>query len=316
MFVVSSPCQVTRQAPNLGTSAGAIPRATFRLRSGDYLDFTGYRQGTIARTSPSYTAYHRYFFDSGAQIYFGYDLTIQPDAQPGSYRLTFYDLSATPIDFVIDPFGAPDPSRWKRLPMPLVPRGEVLRAGESLDVTVSVDAKTGEAAVDSVTLLDTTGTIPQGVHLQPFVSVGPPPLVPTAFGDAREFSVGDAELSVQHAVFFLNGRVQSFLGAMRPISGPLLWLYVPSHGRYVLSLIPRAELGFVKGGEVRGGRVTFQTGNEQVRLECPTPVAQGDGTYVLYLFHDAEWKPTARDQGDRPLLGTVSARELAALARK
>ena len=51
-------------------------------------------------------------------------------------------------------------------------------------------------------------------------------------------------------------------------------------------------------------------------MECAAPMAPGNGPYHLYVLHDADWEPTSDAQKVRPILGSVSPDELAALQRK
>lgn len=69
---------------------------------------------------------------------------------------------------------------------------------------------------------------------------------------------------------------------------------MPGHGRYILALTPRPNLGFVQAGEVRGGIVTFTAGGDEVLLQSPAMIAPGDAPYILYVLHDVAWVPTAR----------------------
>jgi hypothetical protein len=94
------------------------------------------------------------------------------------------------------------------------------------------------------------------------------------------------------------------------------WLYVAGHGRYILSLTPRAELGFVKAGEVRGGLITFTLANDQFKVECPNAIAPGYAPYMLYVLRDPEWTPTATAQSGRALVGSVAPAEIVSLKRK
>lgn len=99
-------------------------------------------------------------------------------------------------------------------------------------------------------------------------------------------------------------------------TGTLVWFYLPKRGRYILSLVPRPELGFAKVGEVRGGTIRFQMAGDEFALESYTPVAPGSAPYTLYVLHDGDWEPTARNQVDQSLTGSVSPGELAALLKK
>jgi hypothetical protein len=112
----------------------------------------------------------------------------------------------------------------------------------------------------------------------------------------------------------LNGVRQGSI-ALRSVHGSLVWLYLPDHGRYVFSLVPRPGLNFKKAGEVRGGLIAFALGGDSITLECSSPIAAGDAPYHLYVLHDEEWEPVAQAQKARPGVGSVGAGELAALKK-
>jgi hypothetical protein len=283
---------------------------------------------------------HRYFYDEAAHTYYGYDIVIQPEPQAGTYRVAFYDLSIGPLDFNAGPADALDPSIWKKQPLSAMPAPRTMRLGDTLETVVFVEQSTGQKLIDSMDIIPVPQLITmstaigntQQVQIQfrnfpgagsaarvfRFGGASPPAAAatPTVSGTAREFSVDDAEMHIQQARIAINGMPQDFGSPSRLASGSLVWLYVPHHGRYILSLSPRADLGFVKAGEVRGGAVSFTIGDDQVKLESPAAIAPGDAPYVLYVLHDAQWAPTAQGQIGSVLLGSVSPGELAALTRK
>lgn len=299
-----------------------LPTPRFDLRADPSSPLAGISSGTAARSvNQNFEIVHRYFYDDNAHTYFGYDVVIQPGPQAGDYRVTFYDLSIGPLDFATGLTDAPDPAQWRKLPLPSMPAPQVMQDGDVARITVSTDAASGQSTADLMRLQRPIGmTAAAMIVRQTMTSRGgggpmASPDPPTVSGEAREFSVDDAEMHMQRARVIVNGQNEDFGVAPRPVSGSLIWLFVPNHGRYVLSLSPRADLGFVKAGEVRGGIVTFTVGKDQVRLESPIAIAPGDAPYILYVLHDPEWTPTSDRQGAQPLMGSVSARELAALKR-
>jgi hypothetical protein len=276
---------------------------------------------------------HRYFYDEQAHTYFGYDIVIKPEPQPDTYRLTFYDLSIGPLDFNNADEDSLDPTLWKKVPVPALPAPQTVQAGNAFELDVAVDPKTGQKLIDSVTIVPMPQPLRQVIQggrggpavgfntamRQTFYFRGSPgaagngPETPTVSGIAREFSADDAEMHIQQARITFNGAPQTVSGPPRLVTGSLVWFYVPNHGRYILSLSARPDLGFVKAGEVRGGNITFTLDHDEVHLESPTAIAPGDAPYVLYVLHDKDWAPTASGQSGILLLGSVSARELAAL---
>jgi hypothetical protein len=251
--------------------------------------------------------------------------------------VTFFDLSIGPLDFNGISADGLDVSQWKKLTISALPAPRTMTAGDSFDVEVFTDPQTGQKLIDTMSViapiqmvngfpqqmlnsLQTGNTvIRRGTTTFYFSNRGGPnvaPSAPTVSGPAREFSVNDAELRLQQARVTLNGEPQQLSSPSRLAAGSLVWFYLPQHGRYILSLSPRSELGFAKAGEVRGGVVTFKAGKDEIKLESPMTIAPGDAPYILYVLHDPDWEPTAQGQSGSLLLGSVSPGELAALTRK
>jgi hypothetical protein len=267
---------------------------------------------------------HRYFFDELTHIYFGYDAVIEP-LPDGTMRVSFYDLSIGPLDFPATSPASLDPTVWKKLAPPQLPEPKAIQPGDAISLRVYVDPVSARALVDSIRVPSSQIFLRQGIAngqmtsmIQTMVFSNASFASRTAVnitGPARSFAVEDAELRIQPVQVTVNDS-QPRMGRSRAASGPLVWFYVPEHGRYVLSLAPHPELGFVRAGEVRGNAITFTVDEDKVRMECPGVAVQGESAYFLYVLHDATWAPTARGQDATVLAGSVSVRELAALARK
>jgi hypothetical protein len=98
----------------------------------------------------------------------------------------------------------------------------------------------------------------------------------------------------------------------------LVWVYLPDHGRYILSLTPRPALGFKRAGEMEYPAYRFAVGDVRIDLDSfdlsarqgGPAVAPPKGVFNLYVLHDPTYEPTSsRDQG-KAVIGTVSAREI------
>jgi hypothetical protein len=253
--------------------------------------------------------FSRVFVDEARHIYVGYELLIERKDK-GTYLATVGKLGETPMELTESLSGrlAIDLS-WTLLPLPAMPEPHLFHEGETLSIELFVDPSTGDKLIDDIRI--NPPAPPR------FLPVPPAPRpVPTISGDPRDFAASDADLQIAlPRAVILNGARQGSI-ALRNVRGPLVWLYLPDHGRYVFSLTPRAGLNFMKEGEVRGGVLLFTAGKDSIVLECATPIAPGDGPYHLYVLHDTDWEPTSEAQKVRPLLGSVSADELAALQRK
>jgi polysaccharide export outer membrane protein len=110
-------------------------------------------------------------------------------------------------------------------------------------------------------------------------------------GVARDLSVNDVELRVIAPQVFLNGKHVYLATYEDGVVGPIVWFYLPDHGRYILSLVQRPSLAFVKAGEVRGSTLTFTIDGETLSLTSGVDIAPGYAPYNLYVSHEATWRP-------------------------
>jgi hypothetical protein len=242
------------------------------------------------------TFFSRILIDKTNRVYFGYEFLLEAQPQQGAYLATFGKLGATALDLAAG--SIPDAS-WAILALPSIPEPRIVHDGETISIELYL-SPSGEKLIDDI-------------RINPPATPRTPPSVPTVSGSARDFSITDAEIVLTDPRVTVNGRRQ-ITPPIDRIRGPLVWLYLPEHGRYVLSLVARPD--FKQAGEIRGGVIAFTLGGDSVKLECPTPIATGDAAYHLYVMRDAQWAPAMDRQKDRPMLGTVSPAELAALKQQ
>jgi hypothetical protein len=259
------------------------------------------------RSSPNGPGfYSRILVDHARHAYLGYELLIERK-QPGIYLATVGRLGVTPMDLAVSEAARfPIDFQWAPIPLPSIPEPREIHEGEVFSIELYRDPG-GEKLFDDIRIN------PRLVRRFSPVPVIRP--VPTVSGTPRDFSAADAELQlVQPRDVILNG---TSLGApmLRNVRGPLVWLYLPGMGRYIMSLAPHPGLDFVKAGEVRGGAMSFTQGADIIKLECIVPMAAGDAPYNLWVLHDKDWEPISEAQKDHPGIGSVGAAELAALKR-
>jgi hypothetical protein len=295
----TSPWFVKNEVGRIGVSP------LLRYEPAPWPGLSAYSRGRSITNGPTF--YSRIVLDNANRTYFGYELLIEQQ-QPGVYLATFGNLGVTALDLAAGtlPKGA-SAQGWTPLPLPQVPAPRTIHDAETLSIEIFSDTSTGKKLFDDI------GISPPGTHIP---GVGPRP-VPTAEGPARDFSAVDAEFLFLEPRVTLNRKAQvSTVAAIKSVRGPLVWLYLPGHGRYVLSLMPRPGLDFKKAGEVRGGVVTFTVNEDLIKLECTNRIAPGEAPYHLYVLHDNAWEPASERQKDQPGTGTVSAAELSALNQK
>jgi len=285
------------------------------------LPFLGSSSGrTVYRGQSGYSATHRYFRNDIDFTYVGYDVLVEQDAQPDTFRVTLMDLGIGPLDFAISPNGSARPTDWKKLQPPPLPGPRMVQLGDKVEVPVWIDPNTGQKLVDVFQVLKSAPALQNFSNMLRTSTMAPPraaPVVPTVSGTAREFHVEDAEMHLVQPRVTLNGTPQgSPMRGGQGATGTLIWFYLPNRGRYILSLAPRPALGFVKSGEVRGGAIQFKIEGDEFLMESYTPIAPGSAPYILYVLHDGDWEPTARNQAGQFLSGSVSPAELEMLLKK
>ena len=267
---------------------------------------------------------HRYFYDA-THIYFGYDIVVQPD-HDDFFQETFYDLSITPLDFEAALADSLDLPTWKKFPISALPPARLVHAGDITEIGVYVDLATGKSYTDSVTVVSSAdilrqmktqlqrATAQRAGQLSALADTVPQRAIPTISGPSRDFSAADAELRLQAPQITIND--ESVNPPLRNAAvGTLVWAYIPGHGRFILSLVPRSDLGFVRAGELRGGVATFTVGKDKVRIEAPITIALGDSAYTLYVLPQPDWAPASPSQVSSVHIGSIFPRELALLKK-
>jgi hypothetical protein len=244
----------------------------------------GLGEGFQPQTAERGDAIRRMMFDPRSRTYFGYDVVVEVGDAPGSYRVTFQPFRAP---FEATAWSLPGPSaEWTALPSPRFPPTETVRAGEVLALELLANTDTGQRIVDYVTIQEPSRSF-QGFDAMPDRQFA------FATGPARDFRAEDVELRIQAARVRVNGLPEASADPLLPeISGPLVWFYFPGRGRFVLSLVPRPELGFERRGEVRGTLLEFTVGGDLYALSSGVRIAPGQAVFNLYVRHDPGWLPS------------------------
>ena len=222
---------------------------------------------------------HRIISDPRQKRYFGYDFRV--DAHDGTYQVRIQPLNLTPEEMRAIRLE----DTWTKLSLPQYPAIPAARVGDTVALDVLADTVTGRKVVDSLSFIRST-------------TEGPGP---------RDFALSDAELEVVSPRIRINGSlVGGSTGSRGGLSGPNLWFYVPGHGRYVMSLVPKQQYGFgnpERAGQVTGSVITFQGGGVEYQVESDRRIAPGTGLYNVYVSHNAVWRPGARDAKEPYLWG-------------
>jgi len=203
------------------------------------------------------------------KLYFGYEIAVEalPDRR---YEVRFAPL---PRDILDWEWGRLDES-WSTAPLPAYPEPQTVDDADVIAIDLMENPDTGQRIVD-------------------YLTIGSNALrTETVEGPARDFTREDAWIRIMKPLVKIDGEVipptRNFRGG---VSGPVAWIYTPSHGRYLLSLAPRSEHGFQLGGEVRGTTIRIEIGGSEIELNCSERITDGGGAYHLYVLHQPAFRP-------------------------
>ncbi len=216
------------------------------------------------------TVLRRFVRDGLRQVYVRYAATVEtlPD---GTYRVSF-GPSSDPT-----PAGVYPGADWEVRGPATYPVPQIVRDGDSVRIELYANR--------SRTLAD-------------YVHVGRADRMVLRQEAPRDYYAEDAEFSISQPRFRVNGVTRDAVAALpETIRGPVLWVYVPGRGRYVLSLHAHPALGFKNAGEAAGNSLTFSADGNVFRIDTAERIAAGSGTYTLRVLPDLGWEPA--DPQDR-----------------
>jgi hypothetical protein len=157
--------------------------------------------------------------------------------------------------------------------------------------------------------VDTSGVIHEDVALEVddgpvyVFPYNPPPVKASVRPPSRDFFDADAELVITTPRVSLNGSGIELPQALAPIKGKIVWIYLPRHGRYLLSLSPRP--GFGLAGQVGGLSLEFALRSDEIQIDAKERIAEGSAMYNLYVQHQSDWLPPEETNRSKALMGST-----------
>lgn len=253
---------------------------------GDYVESVSTELSAVEREAGK-TTLQRFVGDDKRHVYVTYKTVVETLAETGTYRVTFGDSAPA-----IPPWLRP-PADSKLISPVNYPVPQIARDGDTIAVELYAGAGTGQRLVD-------------------YIHIGRRVPILLRTEAARDAYADDAGFSMAHPRLSVNGLgLESLAGTIR---GPVLWVYIPGRGRFLLSFQPHPDLGFGDAGEVSGNSLTFTIERNVFRIDGAERIASvGSGTYRVYVLRDAAWEPA--DPADRGhfMIGSAPAIETAGL---
>jgi hypothetical protein len=229
----------------------------------------------------------RFVRDNLRQVYASYTVIVETLSDPGTYRVSF-----GPPDPPVDISGKAD---WKLLAPQKYPVPQIMRDDDS----VRLELYSNRIASD-VTQKVTRRVVD-------YVHVGRQDRMIFRKETPHDSYAEDAELALTQPRFRVNGATDDAVAATpETIRGPVLWVYVPGHGRFILSLHPYEDLRFQEAGEVAGNSLTFTAPDGNLfQIGTAERIAPGSGAYAVHVRPDAGWMPADPQDRARVMIGAA-----------
>ncbi|MDT7806947.1 MAG: hypothetical protein QOJ70_760 [Acidobacteriota bacterium] len=229
---------------------------------------------------------HRIFVDNKNELFFGYELLVEPAAESGYFWVTVRALSEEYLRELRE-----RPSfRGRRLhpsynatAFPAAPQH--IRDGDTFALDVFRNPRTGTKIVDVIQVSLSDPSLQQAATDQP----------------PRDFALDDVQLKVSNYKLRVNG--ETIYRSTGGCAGALVWFSLGDRGRFIFSLVPRPGYQFQKVGEVRHNVVSFEWGGDTYEWESAQPVVGTGGNWNLWVLHDADYSLDLFDQTPAPRSG-------------
>ncbi|HEU4593685.1 MAG TPA: hypothetical protein VFS10_00860 [Pyrinomonadaceae bacterium] len=213
---------------------------------------------------------HRVFVDGKDELYFGYELLVEPVAATRQFRVTVRPLSAE-YEQALRARRAFQNRRlhpsYNASAFDATP--QLIGDGDTFALDVLHNPRTGTKIVDVVTV-----SLEDPRFQQARATEGPP----------RDFSLADVSLKVTNYKLLVNG--ETAWSSSGGCSGPLVWFSLADRGRFVFSLTPRPGYDFKKVGTVEHNKISFEWGDDRYEWVSALPVVGTGGNWSLWVLHD------------------------------
>jgi hypothetical protein len=217
--------------------------------------------------------FHRFLTDPASKTYLGYDVLVEPVDGTNSATLRFRPFSLT-ADRLPKEYHA---AEFLPMALPKFPV-ETFQSGQTIAIDLLTNPATGQKLVDYIQ-----------VSFEPDGSV-------LSHAAPRDFQVSDVLLHVVAPSLRVNDvAVTPAVVADSMIRHRLVWLSVPGHGRFLLSLAPYAGFPFQKSGVVSGYTLAFAWNGERYEWRSRQPVTESSGAWNLYVLAAAPAQATATE---------------------
>jgi hypothetical protein len=260
--------------------SGIEVHMTARVEPGSVRIPSGVRAVHIGR-------FHRVVQDRSQRRYFAYDVLVEPknDSRAFQVRIEPFSLSATELtEMQVDP-------SWTYVSLVKYPLVPDVRAGDSVAIDLLENPTTGQKVVDYFVFKRSNAAAVESTSV-------------------RDLALADVELRLDDLRISVNGTVlDASTRVGGSISGAAIWFYLPERGRFVMSLLPKPELGFRRAGEVTNALLSFTDRSDRYDIKSSGRIAPASGRFNLYVFRDPDWRPTGSESNSPLVIGAADRAE-------
>src|SRR6185312_126546 len=225
---------------------------------------------------------HRVLVDADGRPVFGYDLSVNSNSTSRQFT-----VSARPLDSQFElrlmsragnKTGA---AKINTLPQSSDP--QVLDDGDAFTLDLLINTDTGVKIVDVVKVsfdrANLWNTNPRSLP--------------------RDFTLDAVQLAVKQWQLLLNSKLVASSKSTVGCAGALVWFYVPDHGRFIFSLVPREGYEFQKVGTVAANKIEFTVGGDHFEWLSTSSILNDGGAWNLWVLHDPQYVPLISEQSDK-----------------
>jgi len=214
---------------------------------------------------------HRILRDRDGRFVFGYDLWILGDPATKQFKIAIRPLESR-LQESLRVGDAPDTESLSTFPKPTEP--QTLNDGSEFSVDLLSNKSAGVKFIDVVKVSFDRSSLAE-------------PPAPRA----RDFSADAVAMEMKGYSLFLNDELIGTGKSKIGTAGALLWLYVPQRGRFIFSLVPRADFAFEKVGTVSPDKIEFSIRGEHYQWLSSSPILRQEGTWNLWVLYDPTYVP-------------------------
>jgi hypothetical protein len=265
---------------SISTAQDGKGQQIVRLKSGGFVSFKTTTEPAAAQEFSFSGAeidsdvVHRVLVDKAGNFYFGYDLLVEPVIESRQFRVRVVPLSrefeeqlkarknfrAKPLE-TGSKLSAISQSSFM----------ETLNDGDGVALDVLVNPDTKVKIVDLISVSFDYLTLRES---------------PATDSPARDYTLDDVELKVSNYKLLMNGNLLAGGKPTGGYGGPIIWVYIPSKGRFIFSLAPREGYAFRKVGKIEHNKIIFNSGSDRFELISSAPVIGSGGNWNIWVLQD------------------------------